>query len=211
MRIRECPDIGRSRPVIANTSFPIDIMKKGRRNMVYVFLAEGFEEVEALTPVDVLRRCKAEVKTVGIGSKTVTGSHGITVTADLTEDELTFDGLEGVILPGGMPGTLNLEKSLTVQKYIDHAAEKDLYICAICAAPSILGHKGLLNGKKATCFPGFEKDLIGAKVSSDLAVADGRIITGKGVGAAMEFALLIAEKMCGRDISEKTRKSLQCR
>ncbi len=179
--------------------------------MVYVFLAEGFEEVEALTPVDVLRRCKAEVKTVGIGSKTVTGSHKIPVTADLTEDELTFDGLDAVILPGGMPGTLNLEASQTVQKYIDYAAENDLYICAICAAPSILGHKGLLNGKKATCFPGFEKDLIGAKVKTDLAVADGRIITGKGAGAAMEFALLAAEKICGKDIAEKTRKSLQCR
>ena len=179
--------------------------------MVYVFLAEGFEEVEALTPVDVLRRCKAEVKTVGIGSKTVTGSHKIPVTADLTEDELTFDGLDAVILPGGMPGTLNLEASQTVQKYIDYAAENDLYICAICAAPSILGHKGLLNGKKATCFPGFEKDLIGAKVKTDLAVADSRIITGKGAGAAMEFALLAAEKICGKDIAEKTRKSLQCR
>ena len=179
--------------------------------MVYVFLAEGFEEVEALTPVDVLRRCKAEVKTVGIGSKTVTGSHKIPVTADLTEDELTFDGLDAVILPGGMPGTLNLEASQTVQKYIDYAAENDLYICAICAAPSILGHKGLLNGKKATCFPGFEKDLIGAKVKNDLAVADGKIITGKGAGAAMEFALLAAEKICGKDIAEKTRKSLQCR
>ena len=179
--------------------------------MVYVFLAEGFEEVEALTPVDVLSRCKAEVKTVGIGSKTVTGSHKIPVTADLTEDELTFDGLDAVILPGGMPGTLNLEASQTVQKYIDYAAENDLYICAICAAPSILGHKGLLNGKKATCFPGFEKDLIGAKVKTDLAVADSRIITGKGAGAAMEFALLAAEKICGKDIAEKTRKSLQCR
>ena len=179
--------------------------------MVLVFLAEGFEEVEALTPVDVLRRCKAEVRTVGIGSKTVTGSHGIPVTADLTEDQITFGDLEGIILPGGMPGTLNLEASLTVQKYLDYAVEKDLYICAICAAPSILGHKGLLGGKKATCFPGFEKDLIGAKVKNDLAVADGKIITGKGAGAAMEFALLIAEKMCGKDISEKTRKSLQCR
>ncbi len=178
--------------------------------MVYVFLAEGFEEVEALTPVDVLRRCGVDVKTVGVGGKTITGSHKIPVTADLTENEVTFDGLDAVILPGGMPGTLNLEANSTVQKFIDYAAENDLYICAICAAPSILGHKGILNGKNATCFPGFEKDLLGAKVKSDLAVADGKIITGKGAGAAMEFALLIAEKICGKEVSDKTRKSLQC-
>ena len=178
--------------------------------MVYVFLAEGFEEVEALTPVDVLRRCGVDVKTVGIGGKTITGSHKIPVTADLTENELTFDGLEAVILPGGMPGTLNLEKNQTVQQYLSYANSKELFICAICAAPSILGHNGMLTGLKATCFPGFEKDLLGAEVKSDLAVADGIFITGKGEGAAMEFALLIAENLCGKEVSEKTRKSLQC-
>ena len=103
--------------------------------MVYVFLAEGFEEVEALTPVDVLRRCGVDVKTVGIGGKTITGSHKIPVTADLTENELTFDGLEAVILPGGMPGTLNLEKNQTVQQYLSYANSKELFICAMCAAP----------------------------------------------------------------------------
>lgn len=178
--------------------------------MVYVFLAEGFEEVEALTPVDVLRRCGVQVRTVGVGEKTVTGSHNISVIADLTEEELTTDGLEGIILPGGMPGTLNLEASDTVQKYIDYAAENGLFVCAICAAPSILGHKKLLEGKNAVCFPGFEKDLYGANVTDKPAVADGKFITGKGAGAAMEFALLIADKLCGSDIAAKTRKSLQC-
>lgn len=178
--------------------------------MVYVFLAEGFEEVEALTPVDVLRRAGAEVKTVGIGSKNVTGSHNITVAADITVDELVKENLEAVVLPGGMPGTLNLEKSSYVQEYIDYAVKNDLYVCAICAAPSILGHKSLLKGRKATCFPGFEKDLYGADYTDAPAVADGKFITGKGAGAAMEFALLIAEKIFGREISEKTRKSLQC-
>ncbi len=178
--------------------------------MVYVFLAEGFEEVEALAPVDILRRCKADVKTVGVGGKTIIGSHKIPVTADITTDELTKDGLEAVILPGGMPGTLNLEGSKAVQEYIDYAVENDLYVCAICAAPSILGHKNLLEGKEATCFPGFEKDLYGAKVSSKLAVADGKFITGKGAGAAVEFGLLIAAKLCGQTVSDNTRKSLQC-
>ena len=178
--------------------------------MVYVFLAEGFEEVEALAPVDILRRCKADVKTVGVGGKTIIGSHKIPVTADITTDELTKDGLEAVILPGGMPGTLNLEGSKAVQEYIDYAVENDLYVCAICAAPSILGHKNLLEGKEAACFPGFEKDLYGAKVSSKLAVADGKFITGKGAGAAVEFGLLIAAKLCGQTVSDNTRKSLQC-
>ncbi len=178
--------------------------------MIYVFLADGFEEVEALAPVDVLRRVGAEVQTVGVYSKNITGSHNVTVTADITADELTQDGLEAVILPGGMPGTLNLEKSEAVQKYIDYAVENDLYVCAICAAPSILGHKNLLNGKRATCFPGFEKDLYGAVYTGESAVADGKIITGKGAGAAMEFGLLIAEKIYGQDIADKTRKSLQC-
>ena len=178
--------------------------------MVYVFLAEGFEEVEALTPVDVLRRCGVQVQTVGVGEKTVTGSHNIPVIADLTEDELTTDGLEGIILPGGMPGTINLEASDTVQQYIDYAASNDLFVCAICAAPSILGHKNLLDGRNAVCFPGFEKDLYGANITDMPAVADGKFITGKGAGAAMEFALLIAAKLCGSDISDKTRHSLQC-
>jgi len=178
--------------------------------MVYVFLAEGFEEVEALSPVDILRRCSVEVKTVGVGGKTIVSSHKVPVVADITVDELTKDGLEAVILPGGMPGTLNLESSEAVQEYIDYAVENDLYVCAICAAPSILGHKNLLQGRKATCFPGFEKDLYGAKVSGKPAVADGKFITGKGAGAAVEFGLLIAAKLCGQKVSDNTRKSMQC-
>ncbi len=178
--------------------------------MVYVFLAEGFEEVEALAPVDVLRRCRVDVKTVGVGGKTIVGSHKIPVVADITEDEAEFEGLEAVILPGGMPGTLNLEASDTVQKFVDYAAQNSLYVCAICAAPSILGHKNLLNGRKATCFPGFEKDLFGAAATGESAVCDGKFITGKGAGAAVEFGLLIAQELCGQEISDKTRKSMQC-
>ena len=178
--------------------------------MVYVFLADGFEETEALVPVDILRRCGVDVVTVGVGKKTVTSSHKIPVIADITDTQATTGNLHAVILPGGMPGTLNLEKNQTVQQYLSYANSKELFICAICAAPSILGHNGMLTGLKATCFPGFEKDLLGAEVKSDLAVADGRFITGKGAGAAMEFALLIAENLCGKEVSEKTRKSLQC-
>ncbi len=178
--------------------------------MVYVFLAQGFEEIEALAPVDVLRRCGVDVKTVGVGEKTVLSSHNVPITADITDSEVEKDGLEAVILPGGMPGTLNLEKSPVVQEYIDYAAENGLYVCAICAAPSILGHKNLLSGRKATCFPGFEKDLYGTESTGDFAVADGNFITGRGAGAAVEFGLLIASKLCGEEAAEKTRKSMQC-
>ena len=180
------------------------------KEMVYVFLANGFEETEAIAPIDILRRSGVDVKTVGVGAKTITSSHKITVTADLSESELTTDGLEAVVLPGGMPGTLNLEASSTVQKYIDYAAENGLLLCAICAAPSILGHKGLLNGKNATCFPGFEKDLYGANVTGLPAVADGNVVTGKGAGAAIEFGLLISEKLCGAATAKKVRESMQC-
>lgn len=178
--------------------------------MVYVFLAQGFEDVEALATVDILRRGGTDVQTVGVGEKTVISSHKIPVVADITDSEVKKDNLEAVVLPGGMPGTLNLEKSPVVQEYIDYAVENDLYVCAICAAPSVLGHKNLLKGKKATCFPGFEKDLYGAETTGEFAVADGKFITGKGAGAAIEFALLITEKLQGRTIADKIRESLQC-
>ena len=122
--------------------------------MIYLFLADGFEEVEALTPVDYLRRCELEVKTVGVHGKMVRGSHGITVIADCTMYDVELDQAQMIILPGGMPGTLNLEKSRMLQGLIDLCTERNIPIAAICAAPSILGHKGLLEGKKATCFPG---------------------------------------------------------
>ncbi len=178
--------------------------------MVYVFLAEGFEETEAIAPIDILRRSGVEVRTVGVGGKTIKSSHGIVVTADLSENEIDPDGLEAVILPGGMPGTLNLEASKTVQSYIDFADANDLLICAICAAPSILGHKDLLKGRRATCFPGFEKDLYGAEVTDLPAVADGNFITGKGAGAAVEFGLKISEALCGAATAKKVRESMQC-
>ena len=178
--------------------------------MVYVFLADGFEETEAIAPIDILRRSGVTVKTVGVGAKKITSSHKITVEADLTEDELTTDGLEAVVLPGGMPGTLNLEASKTVQSYIDYADANDILLCAICAAPSVFRHKELLKGKKATCYPGFEKDLVGAQVTDLPAVADGNFITGKGAGAAIEFGLLISETLCGAETANKVRESMQC-
>lgn len=178
--------------------------------MVYIFLADGFEECEALVPLDILRRGGIEVNTVGIGKNSVTGAHGITVTADIAESDAVLGGIDAVILPGGMPGTLNLEKSETVQKFIDFAAEKGALLCAICAAPSVFGHKGLLNGKKATCFPGFEKDLIGAKVLDVKTVTDGNVITACGAGAAFEFGFAVLTALTGdKTAAENLSKAMK--
>ena len=177
--------------------------------MLYVFLADGFEECEALVPIDILRRANIPIKTVGIGSKTITGSHGITVVCDLTEKETKTEGLNGIILPGGMPGTLNLEKNDTVQSFIDYSANNNLLIGAICAAPSILGHKGLLKSKKATCFSGFEKDLIYAEVLNNPVVCDGKIITAYGAGAAFPFGFALLEALTDKDTAEELKKQMR--
>lgn len=119
----------------------------------YVFLAEGFEEVEALTPVDILRRGGVTVKTVGIGGKTITGAHGIPVGCDIAEEDVIPDEINMMVLPGGMPGTIHLGESLTIQEGLAYAAQEDLWVAAICAAPSVLGENGLLHGRKYTCYP----------------------------------------------------------
>lgn len=179
--------------------------------MIYVFLAEGFEETEALATVDVLRRAKLDVKTVGVGAKQVTSSHKITVLADIEDKDIVLDeALQAVVLPGGMPGTINLENSDTVQKTIKFAKENDKYICAICAAPSILGHLGLLDGKKATCFPGFETNTDKVTYTGEGAVCDGKIITGKGAGCAVDFGLMIASELVSKETSDEIRSSMQC-
>ena len=178
--------------------------------MIYVFLAPGFEEIEALAVVDVLRRAELDVLTVGVGEDFVIGSHQIPVACDIPEKSLVLDDkVQAIVFPGGMPGTLNLEKSPLVQKAIDWAIENNKLVCAICAAPSILGHKGLLNGKEATAFPGFEEELVGATISEKYVVRDGNIITARGMGSAIEFGLQIAEILAGEHIANKIRASLQ--
>lgn len=167
--------------------------------MVYVFLANGFEEVEALAPVDILRRAGVEVTTVGIGGRTVTGSHGISVMADVSDSCFTPDacGIEAVILPGGMPGAANLDASPVVDSTLRAADEAGAYLCAICAAPLVLGRRGYLRDHAATCFPGFEGELAGARVSADRVVTDRRRITAAGMGVAVEFGLAITAALCG--------------
>lgn len=180
--------------------------------MVYVFLANGFEEIEALATVDILRRAEIPVTTVGVGSKTVTGSHQISVVADLTDAEFVYDGgVEMVVLPGGMPGTLELEKSVCVNSAVDRADSEGKYIAAICAAPSILGHKGLLRGKKACCYPGFEDQLIQATVVNDRVVHDGNIITSRGAGTVYEFASKLVELLRDKETADKVLISMICK
>lgn len=178
--------------------------------MIYFFLADGFEETEALAPLDVLRRAGIDAKTVGIDGKIITGSHNIPVVCDITDSEISLDGnLEGIFLPGGMPGTLNLEERETVDKAIDYCVENNLLIAAICAAPSILGHKGLLKNKSAICFPGFENELEGAVLSDKFICEDGNIMTAKGMGSAVEFGLRITEYLTDKSKADKIRSALQ--
>lgn len=179
--------------------------------MVYLFLAEGFEIIEALAPVDMLRRAKIDVKTVGISEKCIKSSCGVEVACDIEISELDLSDAVAVILPGGMPGTINLEECSSVQGAIDYAVDNELLIAAICAAPSILGHKGILNGREAIVFPGYEDDLLGAKLSNDYVVQDGNIITAKGAGVATEFGLKIVEYLTDRDTADMIKGKIQCR
>ncbi len=179
--------------------------------MIYVFLAKGFEEIEGLTVVDYLRRAELDVCTIGIGGKIIVGSHNIPVFCDYDESEIsTDDNVECIVLPGGMPGTLNLESNKTVNEFIDYCVENDKWICAICAAPSILGHKGLLKGRMACCFPGFEEELEGAEVSSDFVCIDGKFITAKGMGAAISFSQTITSVLSDSATANRIKASLQC-
>lgn len=179
--------------------------------MFYMFFADGFEEVEAIAALDVIRRAGIEIESVGIGSKEIRGAHNITVICDKTEDEISVsDKLCGIILPGGMPGTTNLQNNVTVNKFIDFCVENNLFLCAICAAPMILGQKGLLINKEATCFPGFERYLEGASLSSEYVCTDGKIITAKGMGSAVNFGLAIVSAVKGEKASSELKSMLQC-
>ena len=171
--------------------------------MIYVFLANGFEETEAITPIDMLRRCGKEVITVGVTGKVVTGSHNIPVACDITIDETSTEGLEMVVLPGGMPGTKNLAANARVAELIRSCYDRNILIGAICAAPSVLGEMGLLDGKKAVCYPGFEDALKGAEVLTVPAVRDGNIITARGAGAALEFSYELISALIDNAAAEK--------
>lgn len=179
--------------------------------MIYVFLADGFEETEAIAPIDMMRRAGLDVVTVGIKNDGVKSSHGVPILCDITDMQVELDErLQLIVLPGGMPGTLNLEANPVVQSSIDYCVEHNIPIGAICAAPSILGKKGLLSGKEAICFPGFEKFLEGAKLSEKKVVTDGIFTTAAGAGMAVEFGLELVRVLKGKEESDSVRAAIQC-
>ena len=177
--------------------------------MIYEFLAEGFEELEAIAPLDILRRAGVEVQAVGVGGRVVTGSHGIAVTCDITVDEMDREACEGLILPGG-PGRINLAASPDVLEMLKRVSAKGGMIAAICGAPELLGLHGCLEGKRACCFPGSEKDLFGAQVLYDPVVIDGNIITSRGAGTAILFALALVEFLVSPEKAKEIAKQIQC-
>ena len=177
--------------------------------MVYLFLANGFEEIEALCPLDLLRRANVEVTTVGInGAETVMGAHGICVHADLPDTMFRDANPEMVILPGGMPGAKNLDESRVVDTALRVASASNAYLAAICAAPMVLGHRGYLKNKNATCFPGFEGELDGAILSDRRVVRDGNVITAAGMGVALEFGLELVSALKGEAVAEELRRAV---
>lgn len=178
--------------------------------MIYVLLADGFEEVEAIAPIDILRRNSMDVAIAGVGGSEICGSHSIAVKTDLQVEDIELADVEGIILPGGMPGTLNLQKDEYVNSLIEYCTENELLIAAICAAPMILGELGILKGKEAVCFPGFEDSLKGADVCDcPVAICD-NIITAKGAGAALEFGSAIVDYFSGEDgVGKATLDTMQ--
>ncbi len=176
--------------------------------MVYLFLANGFEEIEALTPLDVLRRAGVKVTTVGVGGDSILGAHGIRVQADIPDTMYRDAAPDMIILPGGMPGSANLDQSRVVDATLRSASRNGAYLCAICAAPMVLGKRGYLQGKRAVCYPGFEQHLEGATVTDARVECDGRIITAKGMGAALEFGLCLVEALCGKETAEQIAASV---
>ena len=176
--------------------------------MVYVLMAEGFEEIEALTVTDILRRAGIKTELVSIsGSKTITGAHGIKVTADINVEEIT-DDYDVIFLPGGYPGYVNLENSIPAKRIIADANDNNKIIAAICAAPSILGKMNLLVGKNACCFPSFENELIGANVMFDDVVCSGNIITSRGAGTAHKLGFKLVETLKGVDTAKQLAETM---
>ena len=178
-------------------------------NKAVIFLADGFEEIEALTVVDVLRRGGVDIETVSVsGRRSVMGAHNIEVAADRLFDGEEEKNADIIILPGGGTGTQNLKEHEGVNKLCAQFIAEDKYVAAICAAPSVLGVKGLLKGRRAVCYPGFEPQLEGAEIGSERVVTDGRLITSKGPGTAADFALTLLSLLKDKETSDKVRAGM---
>lgn len=177
---------------------------------VYLFLAEGFEEIEGLTVVDLLRRAGIDITMVSIsGDRKVTGSHQITTIADALFEEVDYSDADMLVLPGGMPGTLHLQEHEGLDGLLRDFAVRNKSIAAICAAPRVLGSKGLLEGKKATCYPGHEDQLLGAYVMNTAVVQDGNITTSKGMGTSIDFSLSLISMLRGAEEAKRIAQSIQ--
>ena len=178
--------------------------------MFYLFLADGFEEIEALTTIDTLRRAGLDVEIVSVTpDEIVKGAHGISVLCDKNIVNCDFYDAEMLVLPGGLPGATTLNECEDLRKELLKHASANKAIAAICAAPMVLGNLGLLKGKKVTCYPGFDKYLEGAEYTGAMVEKDGNFITGKGPGAAIDFALALVEHLCGRE-KVKELKNAMC-
>ncbi len=176
---------------------------------VMVLLAENHEEVEALMPVDLMRRAGLEVVLVSVtGQLEVTGSHNITVKTDALLENVTAEEADAVMLPGGMPGTLNLRDNALVEKLVTDMYGAGKIVSAICAAPIVLGKYGILEGRKATCYPGFEEQLNGGEFVDEMAVVDGNVITSRGLGTSMEFGFALIEQLVSKEAANEVRKQI---
>lgn len=174
-----------------------------------IFMADGCEEIEGLTVVDIARRAGIEIEMLSVTEKLeVTGAHGIVFRADAFAHEADYAGMDGIILPGGMPGTLRLGADETVKRVIKEFAVAGKLVCAICAAPSVLGEAGILQGKRAVCYPGFEEKLIGAVCLKDAVAVDGNIITSRGMGTAIPFALAIVRCLQGEELAAELGRGI---
>ena len=166
--------------------------------MIYIILGKGFEETEAVASGDVLRRAQIPMQYAGIGGRLVEGAHGITLQADITVEEMNLRDMDMIVLPGGMGGVESIEASPAAMAAVEYALKHDRYVAAICAAPTILGKRGWLDGKHAVCYPGMEGQMGKAVVHPEKeAVADGKLITGRAPGAAIEFGLTLAGALPG--------------
>lgn len=180
--------------------------------MVYIFLAHGFEEIEALTQVDYLRRAGVEIETVGIESDCIFGSHNIPVICDIEIADIRLDeNLEMIILPGGLGGVEGISESPEAMRAIDYCAKNGIYIAAICAAPTILAKKGLLNGKHAVCYPSMLDELSDCSDTSGRVAKDGKFITAAAAGVSEEFSFALIEALCTSEAAEKVRQSIVAR
>jgi 4-methyl-5(b-hydroxyethyl)-thiazole monophosphate biosynthesis len=177
-------------------------------SQVAVLLADGFEEIEAVTIVDVLRRADVEVRTLALKDKTVRGAHGISMQADGLLDQESKQEWDLLVLPGGQPGANTLRDDPRVASLIERQLGQNRKVAAICAAPIALGAHGMLKGRNAACYPGFENQLLGAKLSQEAVVVDGEITTSRGPGTAMNFALNLVEQLKGKAQAEAVRKGM---